>query len=190
MEDDKYIEYRRILTSPTGVFYQESVMDLTVYSKNRAFRTIGSTKENSERYLIPINMDLTQIKEGRFNYKDYIIYYPEGKYYEDIYKDTITNDVFEQDRAKRRQMDNRATIEYIIANSLTNWKFLTVRAGFFILERLNDQAECACGIVHPTQNRSYMYIKKTQYLWKCYNNPQFKVVYEKPQKNITDHNGY
>lgn len=194
IDDDDLLEYRRILTNPSGDFSKESVIDLSVYSNHRAFRTIYSTKQGTQRYLIPVQInsektELKEIKQGKFNIKDYITYSPNNKYYEDEFRDTLTQKLISQDRAKRVFMDKKTTIEYIISHSLKDWSFLTTRAGFYILQRTSKDAVCACGIVHPTQNKSYIFTKNNKYIWKCYNDDKYKIIYENQNENAKDDNG-
>jgi len=184
--NNKYIDLRRILSNPKGDLYKESVIDMSVYSKTQPFRTILSCKAGSDRYLLPVkyyNNNLKKIKKGQYNIANYLVYSETDKYYED---DIIPTELISKNRIKRVFIDKQSTIEYIVENYTKNWKYATTRAGYYILERTSKNAVCPCGIIHPTQNKSYIYTKNNQYIWKCYNNPSHKILYEKSTDIVDD----
>lgn len=71
-----------------GEKYQiKSIIDTAVYTKNRAMRTIYSTKEGQQRPLVPIkfcNTQIQPIKRGRVNIMDYLIFQPNATEFCDI----------------------------------------------------------------------------------------------------------
>jgi hypothetical protein len=81
IQAELYPELNCVIRQKNGEKYQiKSIIDTSVYTKNRAMRTIYSTKEEQQRPLLPIKFDgkIREVKRGRFNIMDYFIFQPDA----------------------------------------------------------------------------------------------------------------
>jgi hypothetical protein len=142
-----------------GKYDRRSVMDIAVYSKNRAMRTIHCHKENSDRVLVPVEWtDAEKLVEiHRVNTEDYFI-------------GTLKNTKPFLYTPKHDHTPNRLLTEEMlndIISKIPNTKLKETKGALFILENVGTRT-CILGGEENTSDNSYLIWKKDGLHFGCH----------------------
>ncbi len=190
-ENDRYRDLI-VLKKKNDTIEQTTMFDLSVYSKNRALRTIFSRKQKSgmERTLIPITWDETGIKKlvfGSFRLSDYFV----TNIKDCVLSKGIAEPVEEWSvpKASEYRTIEEDEVLKIIEENVKDWTFSRIASNCYVLRKDSDDAICACDKKHSVQSESYVYLLNRDFVWKCHQSYKTKVIYTMPQKKLMDPTG-
>lgn len=159
--DDVDDKLTTIFKRRDNTYERRSIVDISVYSKNRPMRTIFSHKKDSPRTLKPYiyyGGELVGISEP--NVADYLICQPDAEP-EEFW------DYQPQHEVEVQHLLTAAEVERIITNKVPNTKLSQVKGGLFTLANVGTRTCLISGDSH-TSNNSYVVWKRDGLYFYCH----------------------
>lgn len=159
-EHDEHMHMGFIKKRADDKFDRKSVVDISVYSKNRSMRTIHCHKENSDRVLIPVEWSDSEklVEIPNVNNTDYFCGTTEKAnfHYNPKYDHSTPNKLLTLD-----------TINKIIEENIPNTKLRCRQGPLFMLENVGTR-KCIMGGEDNDGDNCYLIWKKTGLYFGCH----------------------
>lgn len=155
-----YDQMTTIVTKCNGAMHWASVLDMSVYSRNRAFRTIYCHKEGSDRILNPIKIKNEKIKLIKnINALEYLIYAPDEKDFYDI-----TYPAFATYKNKELTKDK---LDKVINALIPNVSIREIKDNFIVLKNEGPRMCIIGGEINDSDN-CYVVWRKSGLYFGCH----------------------
>ena len=139
----------------------DTVLDLSSYSKNRAMRTIYQTKVDSDRVLLPIRIKNKKIKELKnVDIEDYLIFAPNAT---DFYKLE-----YPEHTVIKNKKQTKSSIEKIILDNVPDVRIKKIKGSMFILENTTACRKCIINGEENKSDNSYVVWKSDGLYFGCH----------------------
>jgi hypothetical protein len=136
------------------------IIDMSVYSNNRAMRTILSHKENSDRTLMPVTATLKS--KRKYDINEYLIFSPES----DTHYELTIPDI--DIRTAKTTYLTRDEVKDIILRNIPNVKIVEFKGR--LIKLANDGVRCCLiNAEENTSDNSYVIWKRTGLYHGCHN---------------------